>query len=139
VAEPEADESLSEAFGAVARQLRQVSREALAPWEITPSQYRAVATLVRHGPMRLSELSERLRIAARSTTEVVDALQAHGLVRRDPDPHDRRATLVRLTEHGSDVASAIRATRDAGAEVFFSRLPAADRADLSRILRTLRG
>ena len=68
-------------------------------------------------PMRLSELSEQLRIAPRSTTEVVDALQEHGLVRREPDPHDRRATLVRLTDRGTEVATAIRATRDAGARL----------------------
>ena len=134
----EAEETLSEAFWSVARQLRQVTREALAPWDVTPAQFRAIGTLVRHGPMRLSELSEQLRIAPRSTTEVVDALQEHGLVRREPDPHDRRATLVRLTDRGTEVATAIRATRNAGAEHFFSRLPAADRADLTRILRTLR-
>ena len=51
-------------------------------------------------PMRLSELSDRLHIAPRSATEVVDALEARGLVERRPDPSDRRATLVELTEHG---------------------------------------
>ena len=115
-----------------------MTREALAPWEVTPAQFRAIGTLVRHGPMRLSELSDHLRIAPRSTTEVVDALQEHGLVRREPDPNDRRATLVRLTDRGTDIATAIRATRDAGAEDFFARLAPADRAELARILRSLR-
>ena len=138
VAEPEPDETLSEAFWAVARQLRRLNREALAPWDVTPSQSRAIGVLVRHGPMRLSDLSEKLRIAPRSTTEVVDALQARGVVQRDPDPHDRRATLVSLTGHGTEVATAIRATRDAGAEVFFSRLTAPDRTELTRILGALR-
>ena len=78
----EAEETLSEAFWAVARQLRQLTREALAPWDVTPAQFRALGTLVRHGPMRLSELSEQLRIAPRSATEVVDALQERGLVER---------------------------------------------------------
>lgn len=136
--EPEPDETLSEAFSAVARQLRGVTREALAPWDVTPAQFRAVGNLVRHGPMRLSDLAEKLRIAPRSTTEVVDALQASGLVRRDPDPQDRRATLVRLTERGTELSTAIRATRDAGAEVFFGRLSEGDRTELGRILRLLR-
>jgi DNA-binding MarR family transcriptional regulator len=134
----EPEESLSETFSSVARRLRQVTREALAPWDITPAQFRAIGTLVRHGTMRLSELSDHLRIAPRSTTEVVDALQEHGLVQREPDPHDRRATLVRLTDRGSEIATAIRATRDAGAEDFFARLPPPDRAELARILRALR-
>ena len=36
--------------------------------------------------MRPSVLAERLRIAPRSATEVVDALEARGLVERGPDP-----------------------------------------------------
>jgi DNA-binding MarR family transcriptional regulator len=138
VAEPDPDENLSDAFWSVARQLRQVNREALAPWDVTPSQFRAVDTLVRHGPLRLSELSELLRIAPRSATEVVDALAERGLAERLPDPHDRRATLVRLTERGTELATAIRAARDAGTEGYFDRLSAADRAELTRILRALR-
>ena len=57
------DESLSEAFWAVARQLRERSAEALAPWDITPAQLRAMRTLNKHGTMRLSELSGHLHIA----------------------------------------------------------------------------
>jgi hypothetical protein len=51
------DESLSEAFWSVARQLRDTSQETLAPWDITPSHLRALRVLTRHGVMRLSELS----------------------------------------------------------------------------------
>ena len=134
----EQGDSLSELFWAVARRLRQRSREALAPLDITPSQSRAVSVLRRHGTMRLSELAEHLRIVARSATEVVDGLQGHGLVERRPDPHDRRATLVSLTERGIEVATAIRATRDAEAEGLFGALSEADRAELERILRALR-
>src|SRR6516225_3052245 len=94
------DESLSEAFWSVARKLRETSQETLAPWDITPSHLRALRVLSRHGAMRLSALSEHLRIAPRSTTEVVDALESRGLVQRQRDPGDRRATLVEVTEHG---------------------------------------
>jgi DNA-binding MarR family transcriptional regulator len=136
---PEAsDETLPEAFSSVARRLRETSREALAPWDITPSHLRALRVLSRHGPMRLSELSEHLHIAPRSTTEVVDGLESRGLVERRPDPGDRRATLVELTEHGASVLDAIRAVRGTEAERVFDRLSPADRADLTRILRKLR-
>ena len=136
--DPDGDESLSEAFWAVARRLREMSQETLAPWDITPAHLRALRTLKRHGTMRLSELSEHLRIAPRSTTEVVDALESRDLVRRSADPHDRRATLVGVTEHGADVMAAIRAARGNDAERLFGRLSPADRADLARILSQLR-
>jgi len=133
-----ADDALSEAFWAVARQLRERSQETLAPWDITPAALRALRTLRRHGTMRLSELSDHLHIAPRSTTEVVDALQAGDLVRRLADPGDRRATLVEVTEHGADVLAAIRETRGAEAGRVFGRLGPADRAELARILTLLR-
>jgi DNA-binding MarR family transcriptional regulator len=115
-----------------------VTRQALEPWNITPGQSRALNILLRDGTMRPSELSEHLRIAPRSTTEVVDGLQERGLVQRRPDPGDRRATLIALTDQGAEVGRAIQAARDADAERFFSSLSAADRADLARILRLLR-
>jgi DNA-binding MarR family transcriptional regulator len=132
------DDALSEAFWAVARRLRERSQETLAPWDITPAHLRALRTLRRHGTMRLSELSDHLQIAPRSTTEVVDALEARSLVRRRADPGDRRATLVEVTEHGADVLTAIRDTRGAEAVRVFGRLGPADRAELTRILALLR-
>jgi len=136
--DPVSDESLADAFGAVARQLREKSAETLAPWDITPAHLRALRMLTRHGTMRLSELSDHLQIAPRSATEVVDALQARDLVRRRADPGDRRATLVEVTEHGAGTLAEIRATRGPEAGRIFGRLSPADRAELARILGDLR-
>ena len=140
--EPTADaggeESLSDAFWAVARQLRETSQETLAPWDITPAQFRALRVLRRYGVMRLSELSDRLKIAARSATEVIDALQARDLAGRRPDPEDRRATLVELTEHGMQVLQGIRESQGTESERVFDRLTPADRGTLAAILRKLR-
>jgi DNA-binding MarR family transcriptional regulator len=137
-ADPAGDESLADAFGAVARQLRERSAETLAPWDITPAHLRALRTLARHGTMRLSELSEHLQIAPRTATEVVDALQAGNLVRRRADPADRRAVLVEVTGRGTEVLAETRATRGTEAGRIFGRLGPADRAELARILSKLR-
>jgi DNA-binding MarR family transcriptional regulator len=133
-----AEESLSEALSSVARQLRHTSQEVLAPWDITPSQLRALRVLGHHGAMHMSGLSDRLHIAARSATEVVDALEGRQLVARRPDPGDRRATLGELTEEGGAVLDGIRAARGTEAERAFDKLSPADRAHLARILRKLR-
>ncbi len=79
-----------------------------------------------------------VHIAPRSATEVVDALESRGLVERHPDPGDRRATLVEVTEQSAGVLDAIRAARGTEAERVFGRLSQADRAHLARILRKLR-
>jgi len=137
-ADPVGDESLAEALTAVARQLRVGSAETLAPWDITPAHLRGLRTLARHGTMRLSELSDRLQIAPRTATEVVDALQARDLVRRRADPADRRAILVEVTERGEGVLAEIRATRGTEAGRIFGRLSPAEHAELARILSKLR-
>ncbi len=133
------DDSLADAFWAVARRLRHLTRQTLAPWDITPSHSRALRVLLHDGPMRLSHLAEQLRIAPRSTTEVIDALEARGLVERRTDPDDRRATLVAPTVAGQAAGQAVRAARRDEAERFFGGLSATDQAHLARILRKLRG
>jgi len=131
------DDSLSDAVRSVARRLRQASAESLARWDLTPSQFRALRVLMRHDAMRPSELSEHLRIAPRSTTEVLDGLEGKGLVERRPDLHDRRATLVVPTERGTELAATIRAAQGNETERVFDRLSPTDRAHLARILRKL--
>lgn len=133
----EEDGSLAAAFWQVARRLRHQSREALAPWGVSPSQLRALDVLLRHGPVRPGGLAEHLHIAPRSATEVVDALAERGLVERRPDPADRRATHVVVTDAGTALGEAVRAARAAEADRVFAVLSEADRAELHRLLRRL--
>jgi DNA-binding MarR family transcriptional regulator len=131
-------DGIGEAFGAVARRLRAAAMAAFAAYDVTPSQVRAIRVLTGEGGgVRSKELAERLRIAPRSATEVVDALEAKGLVTRSPDPGDRRATLVALTDRGRALSEEVRRARGAESERMFERLSATDRADLARILAKL--
>jgi DNA-binding MarR family transcriptional regulator len=132
-----ADENLLDSFWAVARQLRHRSREALAPWDVSPSQSRALGMLLRHGQLRLGELSERLHIVPRSATEVVDGLQERGWCLRVPDPADRRATVVSLTDAGRALAESIRAAQQDQARSYFAVLGGDERAQLAAILDRL--
>jgi DNA-binding MarR family transcriptional regulator len=132
------DETLADVFWAVARRMRHRSRRTAEEFGVTPGQARALGQLARHGDLRLSALSEWLRIAPRSGTEVVDALEERGLVQRSPDPDDRRATLVTLTSQGERVAAGLRAAQRAEADAFFGTLSPTDREALTRILTDLR-
>ena len=82
---------------------------------------RALRVLARHGTMRLKDLSGHLNISPRSGTEVVDELARRDLVRRTPDPADRRAVLVELTAEGERVSVAMRSARATDAERTFER------------------
>jgi len=85
--------------------------------------------------LRLSDLAERLRVAPRSATEVVDGLVERGLVTRGPDPSDRRAVLVDLTAAGHRTVTDIHRSQAAAADETFGSLSERDRAQLRRLLR----
>jgi DNA-binding MarR family transcriptional regulator len=128
-------DSLGEQFGAVARRLRVASMASLSAWDVTPSQMRTIRMLTAHEDgIRSSELAALLHIAPRSATEVIDALEAKGLVERSPDPTDRRATLISLTARGSRLVDEVRRARGLESERLFERLSRTDRTHLSRIL-----
>ncbi|MDK1361973.1 MarR family transcriptional regulator [Arthrobacter sp. zg-Y1219] len=133
---------LGELMHATFRGLRGRWMQQLAPFGLTPHQFRALNGVGRSadasGPgVRLKDLAEWLRIAPRSATEVVDQLQEKGLVERTPDPNDRRATRISLSEAGQELRTRIRSARRREADEYFSVLSAEDRTQLARILGQL--
>jgi len=133
----EATGELGELLMRVARTQRRRWREALAPWDLSPHQARALRVVSERDGVRLSDLAEALHIAPRSATEVADGLQQRGLVERTPDPGDRRAVLLRLTAEGRRVRDEADHARATANEELLSRLPADDRATLARLLTAL--
>jgi DNA-binding MarR family transcriptional regulator len=131
------EDRLADLFWTVARELRHRTREALTPWQITPAQFRALSVLIRDEPQRVTELADRLGIAPRSATEVVDHLERRGLVERRPDAADRRATLIGLTGKGRAAGDDVREARQAEAGRLFGTLSEDDRETLAQILRKL--
>jgi DNA-binding MarR family transcriptional regulator len=128
---------LGELLMRVARTQRRRWRDALAPWDLSPHQARALGVVVERDGVRLSDLAESLHIAPRSVTEVADGLQARGLVERTPDPGDRRAVILRPTAEGRRVRTEVGRARAADNEALLSRLSADDRATLARLLGAL--
>jgi len=58
--------------------------------------------------LRLTEIAERADMTKQSVGEIVDDLVARGYVKRIPDPGDRRAKLVCLTERGEEAQAFAR-------------------------------
>jgi DNA-binding MarR family transcriptional regulator len=123
--------------------MRSVRREASARLDdvgTTPGQFRMLRTLAKSdGPQRPSTLAGMLDVAPRSVTSKVDDAEADGLVRRLPDPTDRRATLVELTAQGRETLARVAAERYSGAQTVLSRLGAQERVELLRLLRVVAG
>lgn len=69
--------------------------------EIRPT-HGCVFRFIRDEGMRLTELAGLARITKQSAGELVDDLVARGYVERVPDPADRRAKLICLTDRGKE-------------------------------------
>jgi MarR family transcriptional regulator, organic hydroperoxide resistance regulator len=69
--------------------------------------------------------------------DVLDDLQARGLIRRDPDPADRRARLLSLTAKGRRLRDRVRAAIRREEQAVLATLPAGDRAAFLRAVQRL--
>jgi DNA-binding MarR family transcriptional regulator len=129
---------LADQLQGLIRRLRRAQAERLAPLGLTPAQERALRLITRGDePPRMTELADRLGIVPRSLTTVVDALEEAALVRREIDPRNRRAILLRLTDQGAAVRDGLREARRRAAEDLFAPLSADDRKTLAGLLARL--
>jgi DNA-binding MarR family transcriptional regulator len=102
---PGADAHAREAFSALlhaAESQRARLERALEAVGLSHPKYEVLTHLVRAGePLPLSEVAARLSCVRSNVTQLVDRLEAEGLVRRVHDPRDRRSVLAELTDDGS--------------------------------------
>ncbi|MFD6357767.1 MarR family winged helix-turn-helix transcriptional regulator [Nocardia tengchongensis] len=139
--EPREDD-LAELFLRATKRLHRTQSARLSPLGLTPAQARALRIIGRAAehadePLRMSALAEHLGIVPRSATTVVDALVAAGLVAREADPANRRATLVTPTAAGRDALNRMFEARRDAAEEMFAALTPEQRYTLRDLLATL--
>ena len=67
---------------------------------VSPARLSALSVLVFGGPKTMSELAATEQVRLPSMSALVRSLEDEGLVRRAPDPHDRRAVRLRATAKG---------------------------------------
>lgn len=101
-------------------------------------KYSVLSELVAAGkPLSLSELATRLSCVRSNMTQLVDRLEADGLVKRVDDPSDRRAVKAMITAQGRDRQSAGATEVAKLHEEFSTRVGDADRDAVGRMLSAL--
>ncbi|MEB8337225.1 MarR family winged helix-turn-helix transcriptional regulator [Streptomyces endophyticus] len=137
---PDADGFLAEQLLRLTRRLQRIQRRQLEPVGITPAQSRLLRMLVHYEtPPRMADLAERLEVVPRAVTTTVDGLEAADLVRRAPDPTNRRVIRIELTDKGRAALRELRSARRAAAEEILAPLDKEQRAQLTVLLNTLFG
>jgi MarR family transcriptional regulator for hemolysin len=80
---------------------------------ITAGEARTLLHASAESGVRQTVLAERMHVEPMTLSAFLDRLEADGLVRRVPDPSDRRAKLVRVTKAGEPLLKRIRAISSA--------------------------
>jgi DNA-binding MarR family transcriptional regulator len=88
--------------------------------------------LHKHGPQTLTELSEHDRVSPASMSQTVNRLTSAGYAVRTRDPGDGRKVLFSATAEGDELASAIRAQRNAWLDEQLRSLSPEERAVIAR-------
>ncbi len=118
----------------VARRLRSEKSDA----ELSDAQFSVLALLDRGGPLTPRALAELERVQPPSMTRTLAGLTERELVERQPDPHDGRQVIVRLTEAGRLAVKETRRRRDAWLSRRLNELTPKERAVLAEASEILR-
>ncbi|HWL99398.1 MAG TPA: MarR family transcriptional regulator [Nocardioidaceae bacterium] len=124
----------------LARHLDRARRQAFAAHDLETWEFDVLAALRRSGkPYELSpgRLLRETLVTSGTMTNRVDRLAARGLVRRAPDPADRRGVLVQLTDSGLAHVDAALSALLTNERALLTGLGAADRKRLAGLLRAL--
>ncbi|WP_299575116.1 MarR family transcriptional regulator [uncultured Williamsia sp.] len=108
------------------------------PRDLSLTSVATLSTLARRGPRRVTELAASEGVAQPSMTALVTSLERDGLVERRPDPRDRRAALVTVTEAGREYVAHRRRIGTDLVSSTLAELSDEDRAALADAVGALR-
>ncbi len=140
---PELDHSPIGVVGRVSRLARELEQRLEPVYRehgLEPGWHDVLATLRRTGPpyqLRPSEFTSALMLTSSGTTKRLDRLEQAGLIERDPDPEDRRGTLITLTAAGHELIDAVTEAHLANERRLLSALTATEQDRLADLLRKL--
>jgi DNA-binding MarR family transcriptional regulator len=132
-----AEQTADRLHSAAIHLLRRLRRED-ARWGLSAPRLSALSVLVFGGrPLTLGELASAEQVRPPTMTRLVSALEAEGLVAREPDANDGRLTRIRATARGKSLLARGRAARVAALADGLRALSPDDRATLTAAIAIL--
>jgi DNA-binding MarR family transcriptional regulator len=128
----------------LAAMLAQLTRETVAAEQpvltahgLTMWAYIVLSALDQSAIRTQAALAESIGADKTRIIPVLDELQKRGYIERIPDPDDRRARLLEITESGRSIKNATQADIQRGEERWLAQLSAGDRTVFLRVLQQL--
>lgn len=128
--------SLEHEIGALLRRVRRglAERAVAVHPELNASSYMMLSMLNEHGARRAADLAELFALDKGSVSRLVHQLLELGLIARSPDPVDRRASILTVTD---EAVRRIAAVREGRREHFDDRLAGWDPTDIEDLAERL--
>ncbi|RKF21752.1 MarR family transcriptional regulator [Altericroceibacterium spongiae] len=118
------------------KMMRTVDRR-MAACGASLAKTRALLVLSKRGPLRATVLAEKFNQSPRTVTESIDTLERDGFVVRKPDPSDRRAKLIHITEKGLEAVARTEPMRKAFVQQTFGTFTPEERDSFADLLGKL--
>ena len=133
-------EGIVDRIGGIDRRIKRMLDETLSDVGLDTAEFKALTTLSQSGPPFRStpgRLAKRMELSSGAMTNRLDRLEQADLIRRLPDPEDRRSVVVELTADGKRVyeeAVGVQARKEA---LVASALTVAEKKQLNALLRRM--
>ena len=114
-----------------------LAEQSIANTGLCLTDFAALEALLHKGPLTISQIQEKVRLASGSMTAAVDRLEKLGLIVRKASPTDRRARVVELTAKGKRLAASCFEQHAKDLEALISGLSENEMEQLYRSLKRL--
>ena len=104
------------------RALSLLAEQSIANTGLCLTDFAPLEALLHKGPLTISQIQEKVRLASGSMTAAVDRLEKLGLITRMSSPRDRRSRIVKLTAQGKRLAASCFEKHARDLEVLMSPL-----------------
>ena len=117
------------------RALSLLAERSIANTGLCLTDFAALEALLHKGPLTISEIQDKVRLASGSMTAAVDRLEKLRLVVRKSSPRDRRARVVELTAQGKRLAASSFERHAKDLEALMSGLSEKEKEQVYRLLK----
>jgi MarR family transcriptional regulator, organic hydroperoxide resistance regulator len=136
VSDDELNQQITDTFGDLFRHAHDLGQVISAEFGLTASDTKAL--LMLEAPMTMKDLGLRMGCDPSFITSVADALEKHGLARREPSQRDRRSKNIVLTPEGTTLRDKLCAELSARAP-WCTTLDTSERRCLLWLMRKMLG
>ncbi|MBA3534565.1 MAG: MarR family transcriptional regulator [Ardenticatenales bacterium] len=121
----------------LSRTIAAEARQTLGDGWFTLVHVRVLAHIRRSGGCSLGDLAERRGVSLPTMSKMVSSLVDKGLITREPDPTNRRAVIIRLTEAGDQLYMEVLTKLQRNVAADLEKLTAQQCADIVSSLEAL--